>query len=81
MIISTATTNTLLQTLTPDHMRGRTMSVFTLAFAGMGPIGAFQAGYFADRIGAPAVMIVGGLICTVFTALVFKRVPELRSLR
>jgi MFS family permease len=81
MIISTATTNTLLQTLTPDHMRGRTMSVFTLAFVGMGPIGAFQAGYFADRIGAPTVMIVGGLICTVFTALVFKRVPELRSLR
>jgi MFS family permease len=81
MIISTATTNTLLQTLTPDHMRGRTMSVFTLAFVGMGPIGAFQAGYFADRVGAPAVMIAGGLICTLFTALVFQRVPELRELR
>jgi MFS family permease len=81
MIISTATTNTLLQTLTPDHMRGRTMSVFTLAFVGMGPIGAFQAGYFADKIGAPAVMIAGGLICTLFTALVFQRVPELRELR
>jgi MFS family permease len=81
MIISTATTNTVLQTLTPDHMRGRTMSVFTLAFVGMGPIGAFQAGYFADHFGAPAVLVVGGLTCTLFTALVFQRVPELRGLR
>jgi MFS family permease len=81
MIVSNATTNTLLQTLTPDRMRGRTMSVFTLAFVGMGPIGAFQAGYFADRFGAPATMVVGGVICTLFTATVFRRVPELRDLR
>lgn len=81
MIISTATTNTLLQTLTPDHMRGRTMSVFTLAFVGMGPIGAFQAGYFADRFGAPATMAVGGVLCTLFTGIAFARVRELRDLR
>ncbi len=81
MIVNTATTNTLLQTLTPDHMRGRVMSVFTLAFVGMGPIGAFQAGYFADRFGAPATMVVGGLVCTLFAAAVFRRVPELRDLR
>ncbi len=81
MIVNTATTNTLLQTLTPDQMRGRVMSVFTLAFVGMGPIGAFQAGYFADRFGAPATMVVGGLICTLFAAAVFQRVPEVRDLR
>jgi len=81
MIISTATTNTVLQTLTPDHLRGRTMSVFTLAFVGMGPIGAFQAGYFADKFGAPATMLVGGILCTLFTGIAFARVPELRELR
>lgn len=81
MIISTATTNTVLQTLTPDHMRGRIMSVFTLAFVGMGPIGAFQAGYFADKFGAPATMLVGGVLCTLFTGIAFARVRELRDLR
>lgn len=81
MLVSTATTNTLLQTLTPDQMRGRTMSVFTLAYVGMGPIGAFQAGFFADRVGVPVTMLVGGLVCTLFTAAVFQRVPELRNLR
>ncbi len=81
MIISTATTNTVLQTLTPDHLRGRTMSVFTLAFVGMGPIGAFQAGYFAEKFGAPATMLVGGILCTLFTAAAFAKVPELRELR
>jgi predicted MFS family arabinose efflux permease len=81
MIVNTATTNSLLQTLTPDHMRGRVMSVFTLAFVGMGPVGAFQAGYFADRFGAPAVMAVGGILCTLSAAVAFARVKELRELR
>lgn len=81
MIVNTATTNTLLQTLTPDHMRGRVMSVFTLAFVGMGPIGAFQAGYFADQFGAPATMVAGGILCTLFASLAFARVQELRDLR
>ncbi len=81
MIVNTATTNTLLQTLAPDHMRGRVMSVFTFAFVGMGPIGALQAGFFADRFGAPATLIGGGIVCTLFAAAVFQRVPELRELR
>jgi MFS family permease len=81
MIVTTATTNTVLQTLAPDEMRGRVMSVYTLAFVGMGPIGAFQAGYFADRFGAPATLIVGGVLCTAFAAGVFSRVPELPRLR
>ncbi len=81
MIVNTATTNTLLQTLTPDHMRGRVMSVFTLAFVGMGPIGAFQAGYFADKFGAPATMVVGGILCSLFAGAAFSKVPELRELR
>lgn len=81
MIVNTATTNTLLQTLTPDDLRGRVMSVFTLAFVGMGPIGALQAGMLADRVGAPTTLMVGGLICVLFTFALFRRVRQVGELR
>ena len=80
MITNNATTNTLLQTLAPDHMRGRVMSVYTLAFVGMGPIGAFQAGYFADRFGAPAALAGGAVICLLCSLILFWRVPGWREL-
>jgi MFS family permease len=80
MITNNATTNTLLQTLAPDHMRGRVMSVYTLAFVGMGPIGALQAGYFAERFGAPAALTGGAAVCLACSLVLFWRVPELREL-
>jgi len=81
MIVNTATTNTLLQTLAPDHLRGRVMSVFTLAFVGMGPVGALQAGVLADHLGAPATLVIGGLICLVVSVGVFQRVRQVAELR
>jgi len=81
MIVNTATTNTLLQTLTPDDLRGRVMSVFTLAFVGMGPIGALQAGILADRVGAPTTLMIGAAVCTVLTFGLFRQVRELGALR
>ncbi len=80
MITNNAATNTLLQTLAPDHMRGRVMSVYTLAFVGMGPIGALQAGYFAERFGAPAALTGGAAICLVCSLVLFWRVPGVREL-
>jgi predicted MFS family arabinose efflux permease len=81
MIVNTATTNTLLQTLTPDELRGRVMSVFTLAFVGMGPIGALQAGILADRVGAPTTLMIGAVVCSAFTFALFRRVQHLGELR
>ena len=81
MIVNTATTNTLLQTLAPDHLRGRVMSVFTLAFVGMGPIGALQAGVLADHLGAPATLVIGGLICVAASTTLFQRVRQVGDLR
>jgi MFS family permease len=81
LIVNTATTNTLLQTLTPDELRGRVMSVFTLAFVGMGPIGALQAGILADRIGAPTTLMVGALVCVLITFVLFRRVRQVGELR
>jgi MFS family permease len=75
MITNTATINTLLQSVTPDELRGRVMSVYTLAFVGMGPIGAFGAGWAAERFGAPAALVLGGGLCLVATLVAHWRVP------
>ena len=55
--------NTLIQTMSPDSLRGRVMSVYSMMFMGMAPIGALLAGAVADRIGAPLAVAGGGAIC------------------
>ena len=81
MIINTATTNTLLQSVTPDELRGRVMSVFTFSFVGMGPVGAFGAGWMAEQVGTPLALVVGGAVCTVVTVFAHWRVPEVGRMR
>ena len=57
-----ATTNSRLQTITPDHLRGRVMALYMQAFAGMSPIGNVQAGLLASLFGAPWSMAVGAIV-------------------
>jgi|SRR5690242_10894981 len=57
-----ATTNSRLQTVTPDHLRGRVMALYMQAFAGVSPIGNVQAGVIATLFGAPWSMAIGALI-------------------
>jgi MFS family permease len=55
--------NTLIQSMTPDNLRGRVMSVYSMVFMGMAPIGAMIAGALAERTGAPLAIAAGGAIC------------------
>jgi len=78
MMLQMACSNTLIQTMVPDHLRGRVMSVYSMMFMGMAPFGAFFGGALADRIGAPITIAVGGAAC-VLGALWFGRtLPTLR---
>jgi MFS family permease len=63
MMLQTASSNTLLQTMVPDHLRGRVMSVYSMMFMGMAPFGALMAGALADRLGAPATVATGAVAC------------------
>jgi MFS family permease len=73
-----ACTNTLIQTMVPDHLRGRVMALYSVMFMGMAPFGAFLAGALADRIGAPVTVAIGGLSC-MGAALVYEaRLPAFR---
>ncbi|HWW59936.1 MAG TPA: MFS transporter [Thermoanaerobaculia bacterium] len=79
MIIQMASSNTLIQSMVPDALRGRVMSVYSMMFMGMGPFGALLAGSIAERAGAPATVAAGGAI-TIIAAIVFGiRLPVLRT--
>lgn len=73
-------TNTLIQTLAPDHVRGRVMSIFTMSFLGMFPIGSLVAGAVAQQWGAPASTILGGCAILVSLAVVNLARPQIRRL-
>src|SRR3989442_4379705 len=75
MIVNNALTNTLLQTLVPDQLRGRVMGFYSFVFVGLAPLGAFQAGVFAERFGAPLAVGAGAVICALAIAMAAWRVP------
>ncbi len=79
MIVNNALTNTLLQTLVPDELRGRVMGFYSFVFVGLSPLGAFQAGVFAEHFGAPAAIGTGATIVALAVMVAAWRVPELRE--
>jgi MFS family permease len=78
MMLQMACSNTLIQSIVPDQLRGRVMSLYSMMFMGMAPFGAFFGGALAHRFGAPITVALGGIAC-VFGAIWFGRaLPELR---
>jgi MFS family permease len=79
MMVQMAASNTLIQAMVPNELRGRVMAVYTMMLMGMGPAGALVAGRIADAVGAPITVAVGGAI-TLAAAVVFAvRLPVLRG--
>jgi MFS family permease len=80
LVISIATTNTLLQKLVTDQMRGRVMSMFLLSFIGTIPIGNIVAGAASSHFGPQGTLAVGGFVITVVgtsVAIFNKRLRDL----
>ena len=82
MITTMASVNTVLQTLTEDHMRGRVMSLFAMCFMGMMPLGSLISGELArpDRLGPRMTVALGGVACIIGGALFARALPEIRRL-
>jgi MFS family permease len=73
--------NALVQTLTPDALRGRVMAVYSMVFFGMMPVGALWVGVVAERVGEPAAVISGALAVLGVAGAIFVAVPQIRALR
>ena len=69
MMTQMSSSNTLIQSMVPDHLRGRVMSVYSMMFMGLAPFGALLAGSLAGIIGAPETVALGGLACVVGSAI------------
>lgn len=80
IVCSVAVTNTLLQKLVTDEMRGRVMSMFMLSFIGAMPFGNLIAGAASHRFGVQHTLAAGGAIIAVFVAIITLRSPKLREL-
>jgi len=73
-----ASTNTLIQVLIPDGLRGRVMSVYSMMLIGMAPFGSLLAGTLAHHIGAPRTVALCGCICLVAAAGFATRLSRLQ---
>jgi MFS family permease len=74
-----AASNTVLQTLADNQMRGRVMSLFSMMLVGMAPFGSLLAGWTADQVGAPMVVAIGGGFCAIAGVVFARRLPRLRE--
>jgi MFS family permease len=79
MMMQMAATNTLIQTLVDERMRGRVMSFYTMAFFGMTPFGSLLAGLVSEHFSAQVAVRSGGIITLCAVALFIKRLPHLRE--
>src|SRR5205809_3243817 len=65
MMLFFSTSNTVLQTIVPDEMRGRVMGVWALVFGAMIPLGSLEAGALAHWIGTRATIVFGAVVCAI----------------
>ena len=79
MIVNNALANATIQEIVPDQLRGRVMGFYAFVFVGLAPLGSFQMGALAERIGTPAAVALGGAATALAVALAAWRVPQLRG--
>ena len=78
VMLQMSSSNTLIQAMVPDELRGRAMAMYTMMFMGMAPVGSLFAGALADKIGAPWTVAIGGLGAIAGAAAFLRRLPSLR---
>lgn len=80
LLITTASINTVLQTLVDEDKRGRVMSLYTVAFIGASAVGSFTGGWLAARLGAPLTVAIGGAASMTMGVMFARRLPALRAM-
>jgi MFS family permease len=79
MMLQMSSSNTLIQSMVRDDLRGRVMSVYAMSLIGMAPFGALFAGAMADRVGAPVTVILGAVACLGGAAIFGLHLPKIRD--
>ena len=79
VLLETAASNTILQTIVDDDKRGRVMSFYAMAFLGAAPLGSLLAGSLASRLGVAHVVQLAGTMCIMGSMVFAWRLPALRN--
>jgi MFS family permease len=75
MMVQMSSSNTILQSIVDEDKRGRVMSLFVMAYAGMMPFGGLFGGFLADRFGVAATLGCGGVACCLGAVVFFRAFP------
>jgi MFS family permease len=78
VMLLAASTNTILQSIVPDEMRGRVAALYVMAFLGVAPLGALAGGWIGERFGPPVALAAGGALALAAAALYALRLPAIR---
>ena len=78
-LLQMSSSNTLIQSMVPDELRGRVMSAYSMMFMGMAPLGALLAGTLAESFGAPATIAIGGGVCILGSLVFLSRLSGIRG--
>src|SRR3989441_8652289 len=76
IMLQMSSSNTLLQVMVPDRLRGRIMAIYTMMFMGMAPFGSLFAGALAEHLGAPLTVRIGALACIGGGPLFGRHLPQ-----
>jgi MFS family permease len=80
MMLHTASSNTILQTIVEEDKRGRLMSIYSMAIMGTSPFGSLMAGGLAKILGVPGTIFAGGVVCIIGAVIFYIKLPDLEKL-
>ena len=80
LITQLVITNTLIQMIVPDELRGRILSTYTWAMGGFYPLGSLVMGFLGDQIGAPTAALASGIGCILLVFFSLAVFPSIRKL-
>jgi hypothetical protein len=78
-LMLTASTNTVLQSIVPDELRGRVAALYVMSFLGMSPLGALAAGWAAEHIGPPITLAICGGVALFAAGIYALQLPAIRA--
>ena len=76
---TSASVNTIVQTIVDENMRGRVVSIYSTFFIGAAPLGHLAAGWLAEHFGAPRTFTICGVACGVAALMYWLHLPTLRN--
>src|SRR5262249_11992976 len=79
MMLQMASSNTFLQTVVDDDKRGRILSLYTMAYIGVAPIGSLLMGFVAQHVGAPVTLAIGGGATLIGAAAFGRKLEDFRA--